>query len=230
MAEGVSRSDLKQYFADARSWDEDRARAAIKSKRFAYIIASVGAATGIAGLGTVAMLVPLKRVELVTVRVNQTTGAVDVQTELTGKNKKPVAYDEAVTKYFLANYVRVRESWNPRSAQEDFNAVAILSATPEQQRYNDLSMPSNPKSPRAVLGENGFAAARVTNISFINNRVANVRFTRTIQTQTEATSTDWIATVTFGYTNAPMSEGDRYRNPLGFQVENYRADPVVAGQ
>jgi type IV secretion system protein VirB8 len=228
LAEGVSRSDLKQYFADARSWDEDRARAAIKSKRFAYIIASVGAATGIAGLGTVAMLVPLKRVELVTVRVNQTTGAVDVETELTGK--KAVAYDEAVTKYFLANYVRVRESWNPASAKEDFNAVAILSTTPEQQRYNDLSIASNPRSPRALLGETGYAAARVTNISFINNRVANVRFTRTVQTPTEATSTDWIATVTFGYTNAPMSEGDRYRNPLGFQVENYRADPVVAGQ
>ncbi|GGE97651.1 virB8 family protein [Sphingomonas prati] len=228
MAEGVSRSDLKQYFADARSWDEDRARAAIKSKRFAYIIASVGAATGIAGLGTVAMLVPLKRVELVTVRVNQTTGAVDVETELTGK--KPIAYDEAVTKYFLANYVRIRESWNPASAQEDFNAVAILSTTPEQQRYNDLSIASNPRSPRALLGENGYANARVTNISFINNRVATVRFTRTIQTQTEATSTDWIATVTFSYTNAPMSEGDRYRNPLGFQVENFRADPVVAGQ
>lgn len=29
------------------------------------------------------------------------------------------------------------------------------------------------------------------------------------------------------YTNAPMAEGDRYRNPLGFQVENYRADPEV---
>lgn len=228
MAEGVSRSDLKQYFADARSWDEDRARAAIKSKRFAYIIAGVGAAAGIAGLGTVAALVPLKRVELVKVTVDKSTGAVDIQTELTGK--KPVTYDEAVTKYFLANYVRLRESWNPRSAQEDFNAVAILSATPEQQRYNDMSIPSNPKSPRAVLGDGAYAFARVTNIAFINNRVANVRFTRSVTTPTGATTADWIATVTFGYTNAPMTEGDRYRNPLGFQVENYRADPVVAGQ
>lgn len=229
MAEGVSKSDLQKYFADARSWDEDRARAAIKSKRFAYIIAGVGAATGIAGLGAVAMLVPLKRIELVTVRVNQTTGAVDVQTELSGK--KQIAYDEAVSKYFLANYVRLRESWNSASGKEDFNAVAILSSTPEQQRLSDMMNVTNPKSPRAVLGENGFANARVTNITFINNRVANVRFTRTVQTATtEPTSTDWIATVTFGYTNAPMAEGDRYRNPLGFQVENYRADPVVVGR
>ena len=69
--------------------------------------------------------------------------------------------------------------------------------------------------------------ARVRPNAFINYRVANVRFTRTVQTETDTQSSDWIATVTFQYTNAPMAEGDRYRNPLGFQVQNYRADPEV---
>src|SRR3546814_13876538 len=64
--------------------------------------------------------------------------------------------------------------------------------------------------------------ARVRNIAFINDRVANVRFTRTVQTETDIQNSDWIATITFAYANAPMAEGDRYRNPLGFQVENYR--------
>ena len=54
-----------------------------------------------------------------------------------------------------------------------------------------------------------------------------MRFTREIQTETDTQSSDWIATVTFAYANAPMAEGDRYRNPLGFQVENYRSDPEV---
>ena len=31
----------------------------------------------------------------------------------------------------------------------------------------------------------------------------------------------------FTYTRAPMSEPDRLRNPLGFQVTSYRADPEV---
>src|SRR3546814_10076938 len=38
---------------------------------------------------------------------------------------------------------------------------------------------------------------------------------------------DWNANVTFAYANPPMAEGDRYRNPLGFQVQNYRFDPGV---
>jgi hypothetical protein len=70
-------------------------------------------------------------------------------------------------------------------------------------------------------------ADNFVSLSFINDRVANVRFTRTVQTDTNIQNSDWIATITFRYTNAPMAEGDRYRNPLGFQVENYRADPEV---
>lgn len=223
--EGVFTTELKRYFADARSWDEDKLRQAKRSRRVAYAIGATGAIIGIVGLGTVVALLPLKRIEVVTVRINQNTGAVDVQTQLTGK--KAVAYDEAVTKYFLANYVRDRESWNPAAAKENFDTVAILSTPIEQQRWNTKFAPRNPASPRAVWGDHAYADARVTNISFISTRVANVRFTRTVQTDTAAQATDWIATVTFGYTNAPMSEGDRFRNPLGFQVQTYRADPVV---
>ncbi|WP_010188965.1 virB8 family protein [Sphingomonas sp. PAMC 26605] len=223
--EGIFSADLKRYFADSRSWDEQKLREAKRSRRVAYAIGAVGAAVGIVGLGTVVALLPLKRIEVVTVRVNQNTGAVDVQTQLAGK--KPVAYDEAVTKYFLANYVRDRESWNPAAAKENFDTVAILSTPIEQRRWNTFFSTRNPASPRVLWGDHAYADARITSISFINTRVANVRFTRTVQTDTAAQASDWIATVTFGYTNAPMSEGDRFRNPLGFQVHTYRSDPVV---
>ena len=36
-----------------------------------------------------------------------------------------------------------------------------------------------------------------------------------------------IATVAFTFTKAPMAEGDRLRNPLGFQVTSYRSDAEV---
>ena len=57
--------------------------------------------------------------------------------------------------------------------------------------------------------------------------VANVRFTRTVRKAQEVQANDWIATLTFSYTQAPMLESDRLRNPLGFQVQNYRADPEI---
>ncbi len=225
MAEGVLTPDLKRYFDDARSWDQERLRAARKKERIAWTIGGVGAFAGIAGMAAVVALMPLKRLEVVTVRVNQTTGAVDVKTQLTGA--QPVTYDEAVTKFFLAEYVRTRESWNPAAAAQNFNLIAILSDHAEQERWASFASPRNPNSPRSLWGVRAFVDARITSVTFINSHVAAVHYTRTVTAESNHVSTDWIATVTFSYTNAPMSEGDRFNNPLGFQVATYRADPVV---
>ncbi|MFC3216513.1 virB8 family protein [Novosphingobium panipatense] len=226
MAEGVEAEGLRAYFQEARSWDQDRVRDAIRSRRLAWIIAGIAGIVACAAVLAVAALAPLKTVEPFVIRVNQTTGAVDVQTAITGA--KPIGYDEAVTKYFLALYVRTRESWLASAAEENFRQVAILSNPSEQKRWQAAASPSNPQSPRNQWGANTVVDARVRNIAFINSKVANVRFTRIVRVDAEETSSDWIATVSFAYTNAPMEEGDRYRNPLGFQVLTYRADPEVA--
>lgn len=223
-AEGVPAKDAERYFGQARSWDQDRQRKSLRSERIAWVVASLGLLAATAEAVALAGLAPLKTVMPYIIRVNQTTGAVDVQTTLT---QKPMRYDEAVTKFFLAQYVRARESWLPAAAEENFRAVTILSEPGEQQRWGRFYSTNNSTSPQIVWGKGAVVQARVRNIAFINDRVANVRFTRTVQTETDQQSSDWIATVTFRYTNAPMAEGDRYRNPLGFQVENYRADPEV---
>lgn len=225
MAEGVESEGLRAYFAEARSWDQDRVRDAIRSRRLAWIVAGAAGLVAVAAVLAVAALSPLKTVAPFVIRVNETTGAVDVQTAITGA--KPIGYDEAVTKYFLAQYVRTRESWLASAAEEHFRQVAILSNPSEQKRWQAAASPSNPESPRNQWGPNTVVEARVRNIAFINTKVANVRFTRVVRSETDASSSDWIATISFAYTNAPMEEGDRYRNPLGFQVLTYRADPEV---
>lgn len=224
MKESVPGKGVAAYFDDARTWDQDRIRSALQSARIAWTVAGVASVLTAASVFAVAALTPLKTVVPYVIRVNEVTGAVDIQTALT---QKPMQYDEAVTKFFLAQYVRARESWLPAAAEENFRSVTILSQPGEQQRWGRFFSNSNPNSPQTIWGKNTVVQARVRNISFINNKVANVRFTRTVQTETDTQSSDWIATITFAYTNAPMSEGDRYRNPLGFQVENYRADPEV---
>jgi len=223
-AEAVPAAGLQRYLGDARTWDQDRIRSALRSSRIAWGVAAAASILAAVSIFAVAALTPLKTVIPYVIRVNQMTGAVDVQTALT---ERPMRYDEAVTKYFLAQYVRTRESWIPAAAEENFRSVTILSQPAEQQRWARFFSNNNASSPQNVWGKNTVVQARVRNIAFINDRVANIRFTRLIQTETDTQSSDWIATVTFTYANAPMSEGDRYRNPLGFQVENYRSDPEV---
>ena len=222
---GVPSADLKAYFDEAKRWDQDRLASAIRSRRLAWTVAAFAGLLATVAVGAVAALTPLKTVEPFVVRVDRATGAVDVMTGLKGSD--PLTYEEAVSKYFLALYVRSREGWLPQAAEPNFRQVSILSTPPEQQRWADAFRPSNPQSPQVEWGENAVSLIDVRAISFVGPKVANVRFHRLLRQGAQTTESDWIATIAFTYTKAPMNEADRLRNPLGFQVVSYRADPEV---
>lgn len=222
---GVASPDLKAYFAEARSWDQDRLAAAQRSKRLAWTVAAAAGALALVSVGAVAALSPLKSVQPFVVRVDRATGAVDVVNGLKGADH--LTYEEAVTKYWLGLYVRARESWLAPAAEANFRQVSIMSTTPEQNRWADFFRTTNPSSPQVVWGAQGEAQVEIRAVSFVSPSVANVRFHRTVAQGAQVVGSDWIATVAFTYTMAPMAEADRLKNPLGFQVTSYRADPEV---
>ncbi|MDZ4322170.1 MAG: VirB8/TrbF family protein [Phenylobacterium sp.] len=221
----VRSSDLETYFAEAASWSADQIQAAERSRRLAWLMAAGSAAVAGLAVSAVFALAPLKTVEPFVIRVDRTTGAVDVMTALT--SDRPLTYDEAVSKHFLAQSVRAREGWLAPAAASDFAQVAIMSTPAEQQRWAALTEVANPKSPQNRYGAGAEAQIEIRAISFVSANVASVRFNRMERFGPTATSSDWIATVAFHYTDAPMAEADRLRNPLGFQVSSYRADPEV---
>ena len=222
---GVPDPDLRVYFQEARSWDQDRLAAALRSRRLAWILAATATALAGAAVAAVAALTPLKTVEPYVVRVDRSTGAVEVMTAL--NRARPIGYDEAVTKSFLATYVRARESWLPAAAEANFRQVSIMSTPDEQQRWAVTFRPSNPSSPQVAFGPHADVQVTVRAISFMAPTVANIRFHRAVRQGGRVTESDWIATAAFAYAKAPMAESDRLRNPLGFQVSSYRADPEV---
>lgn len=223
---GVPSSDLKRYFAEAKRWDQDRLASAVRSKRLAWTVAAVAGGLAIAAVLAVAGLTPLKTVEPFVIRVDQATGAVDLARGLS-EETGPVRYEEAVSKYFLAQYVRAREGYLDTAAEENFRLVSILSGPTEQRRWADLFRGTNPDSPQNLYGRGAEASVSIRAVGFINPEVANVRYRRTVRRAQQVEESDWIATIAFAYTRAPMTEADRLRNPLGFQVLSYRSDPEV---
>ena len=144
MAGGVTdKDDLKAYFAESASWDHDRLLAANRSKRLAWLIAAVAGGLAITGVTAVAMLVPLKTVAPYVITVDKATGASEITSQLSGENR--VSYDEAVSKYFLADYVRNREGCIPQARKEFFEGVLAMSARDEQARWIAFYGKDNPK-------------------------------------------------------------------------------------
>ncbi|RWH38158.1 virB8 family protein [Mesorhizobium sp.] len=214
--------ELKPYFEKARRFDQDRLVQVERSARIAWFVAIVAGVLAGVSIFAVAALTPLKTVEPFVVRVDKSTGIVDVVSALTATAG---TYDEAVTKYFAAKYVRAREGYVWSEAEENYRTVALLSTQPEQTRFSTYYRGSNPDSPQNTYGRGATVRISIASISLINPNVVSVRYMRTISRGEEARTTHWVATLTFSYANAPMSSTDRLVNPLGFVVSEYRADP-----
>ncbi|MFG1260466.1 virB8 family protein [Xanthobacter flavus] len=218
----VTNESLKSYFEKARRFDQDRMIRAERSTRVAWFVAICASILAAAAVFAVAGLTPLKTVQPFVVRVDNSTGIVDVVSALTATAG---TYNEAVTKYFAARYVRAREAYVWSEAEENFRTVALLSTQAEQQRFAALYRGSNPESPQNIYVRSATARINIVSISLINPHVVSVRYIRTVTRGEDVRTTHWVATLTFAYVNAPMSATDRLVNPLGFVVSEYRADP-----
>lgn len=218
----VTTDNLKSYFEKARRFDQDRMIEVERSNRLAWSIAiAAGIVAGISILA-VASLAPLKTVEPFVVRVDNSTGIVDVVSALSATAG---TYDEAVTKYFAAKYVRGREGYVWSEAQENFRTIALLSTQAEQARFAATYRGSNPQSPQNVYGRSATVRINIVSIALINQNVVSVRYIRSLTRGEEVRTTHFVATLTYSYADAPMSSTDRLVNPLGFAVSEYRADP-----
>lgn len=223
----VESANLKSYFENARTWEQDRLLSAYRSRRLAWIAASVASAVAIAAVGAVAALTPLKTVQPFVIRVDNSTGIVDVVSALDNARE---TYDEAVTKYFAARYVRAREGFQSAEAREAFQEVSLLSGPPEQVRFATSYSGKNPESPQVVFGRSAVARINIKSISALNKNVVAVRYLREVRRGEEVKTTHWIATLTYQYAKAPASTGERLLNPLGFTVTEYRSDPETVSQ
>ena len=226
MAGGVTdKQDLKAYFAEAASWDRDRLLSANRSKRLAWIVAGVASGLAITGVAAVAMLTPLKTVAPYVITVDKATGASEITASMSGN--RSITYNEAVAKYFLADYVRNREGWIPQARKEFFEGVLAMSSRDEQARWTAFYAHDNPESPQSIFTDLDTVFIAIKSVTFVSKNVAQIRFTKTLQHGAIVTDTPAIATVTYDTTDTPTTEQQRFKNPLGLEVQTYRADLEV---
>ena len=219
MASRVERKDFAKYLVEARSWESDKVRSQEISKRTAWTVAIVASILAIVSVVTVALLTPVQRVEAYVVRVDSSTGQVNVVRPLSNGD---TTYDEAINKYFTQWYVRWREGFIQERAPEFYNNVGILSSSAEQARYLKQYDPSSQASPLNVYKNFGRSVITIKSTVLDKPGVARIQFTKEEDWggRNQKTS-QWSAMVFYRFSGAPMSEKDREINPLGFQVLNY---------
>ena len=217
---GIVDTDLKQFFERSATFDGERVRAAARSQRLAWVLAGTSTALCAASMLAVIAMLPLRTVETRVIRVNESTGSVDLMTPVVGTQ----TYTEATTKHFIADYIRAREWFLYEEAPFAFRKVNLMSAEPEQARFSASYVSTNPKSALALLGRDGTATIDIKAISFPSANLALIRFARVVHKGSLDSVTHYLGTLAYEFQSAPLSEADILLNPLGFTVRAYRLD------
>ena len=219
-----SRETLDAYYEDAASWNSDRLEAVNGSRRIAWIVASVAGAIALLEAGALLLLTPLKTVEPYTLLVDKTTGYVQPLKPL---DPAAAAPDAALTQSYLVQYVIARESFDYATVRNNYRRVALFSAGIARSGYLATMQPSNPQNPLTLYPRGTEVETRVKSVSPVGPDAALVRFD-TVKSGPNGGAEParaWVALVRYRYSNAPMTLEDRFVNPLGFQIFEYRRDP-----
>jgi type IV secretion system protein VirB8 len=218
----------QEYFHEAQSWDADRAAQFRRSARTAWWAAGAGWLCAVASALALAMLMPLKRVEPFVVRVDNSTGIVDVVPVYAGR----ATPEEAVTRYFLTHYLTVCERFNFATAESDYEECSAFHSTQRNQAWFALWAATNPASPLNVHRDGSTVRVQVNSVSFFTRAsgvsdLAQVRYVRAARqgTGSEESSTHWIASVQYAYADPAKDPKTRRWNPLGFKIVDFRPEP-----
>lgn len=221
---------LERYFAEAASWDADRAAMAGRNARRAWWVAAGAGTCATFSAAALFSLMPLKRVEPFVIRVDNTTGVVDVVPVFQGG----VALPEAVTRYFLDHYVTVCERFNFATAESDYEECGAFHTAQRNQLWYHTWHRSNPDSPLNRYRDGTVVQAQVTAISFFTrgNGVSDLAQVRYVKSRRNAGGgeeerTQWVATVQYVYGEPSRDARVRRWNPLAFKVVDFRPEMEV---
>ena len=226
----MSSSELDAYYAEAASWDADRAAQTLRKLRLTLIVAAAGWICSIFSSVALIFLTPLKQTLPYVIRVDSTTGVVDVVPIYTGNEK----LNEAVPRYFLTHYVTLCEGFDFESAEQRWEECSSFHTVKRNQEWYDLYNPVNPMSPLNKYKDGTTVNVHVSSVSFFTrangiNALAQVRYVKgTHPPGGTETMTHWIATIEYGYGTPSSDPRMRQWNPLGFRIIGFRTEPEIA--
>jgi type IV secretion system protein VirB8 len=219
--------ELEEYFAEAANWDADRRALGRRTVRLALTVAGAAWVAVVLLAGALMLLMPLKHVEPFVVRVDNSTGVVDVVPVYAGHASMP----EAVTRYLLTHYITICERFNYSTAESDYEECGAFHTAQRNQLWYALWNPTNPASPLNTYKDGSSVRSQVTSVSFFKRAsgvgdLAQVRYVKSKRTAggSSEAATHWIATLQYVYADPSSDPKFRAWNPLGFKVVDFRPE------
>lgn len=198
-----------------------------QSNKRAWLIAFVSMSVATLSIFAVLLLTPLKTVEPYVIRVDNTTGMVDILTVL---DEKQISSIEALDKHFIAQYVKAREGYYYDILNQDYIFVQLLSTPEIAESYRKIYAGDNARD--AELGNATQVEVQIFSIVLGESNgektaTARINLKTTNKNSKSESMATKVITLTYKYQVAQVDEENRLLNPLGFKVSNYRIDEEI---
>ncbi|EPJ0938835.1 virB8 family protein [Campylobacter coli] len=218
---------MKNDFNSAMDYEASFRYLIDKSNKRAWLIAFVSIFIAIISIVAVVLLTPLKTIEPYVIRVDNTTGMVDILTML---DEKEISSNEALDKYFISQYVKAREGYYYELLNQDYLLTQLMSSEKVANEYRAWYEGENARD--QILKNSNEVNVQILSIVLGNSngvKTSTIRakiITKNLNTRGLSESTK-VITLSYGYILAKASEENRILNPLGFKVTNYRIDEEI---
>lgn len=220
---------MKNKDKDMLDWESSRIEQVVKSEKRAWRVSAIFAICFGLSITAIVLMMPLKQTLPYVIRVNATTGEINAMTALRNKN---VQFDEIQDKYWIANYVRARESYDWHTIENDYQLTEELSVKEAFLPVLDLYRSNN--APTKIYSNKKRVITKLSSITLNKGSASNVATVRLSKMLVDNASnsqlgiTNWVITMSYDYEPKTLaSENSRLLNPFGFKVISYRIDPEI---
>jgi len=223
----MTTAELASYWQESASWELDRTRQWRETAQIWRWVAAAGWTCAIGVAAAVVVMMPLKRVVPYVIRVDSSTGIVDVVPEYDGQAQPA----QIVTRYLLTHYVDVCQRFNFATAESDYTECGSFHTPLRNQLWYAQWKRSNPESPLNLYKDGTIVQANVSSVTFLKDAdhepgLAQVRYLRRIQPSGDAAEqvSHWIASIRYQYVTPAKDARQRTLNPLGFRIIDFRTE------
>lgn len=221
---------LPKNIAGDSNWYKDRYQSVLVQRKLLVGVTLLSLGCALVTAVSIMQLTPLKTIEPFVIQVDQRSGITQTVNPLTVQE---LTANEAVTNYFIVQYIRAREGYSRTDLARAYTTVRLMSeANRVFTRYRTDIDPNNPESNTARLGANIIRTVKFQSINYLAPQQVQARVLFEDRNETGAVVARGyrVITLAFEYIKLELSAEERYINPLGFRVTAYRIDEDTFSQ
>lgn len=214
----------------ARDWEYIAHGAVVVERNRWFVGAIVAGLVAAVAIGAVILLLPLQKLVPLAVTIDSRTGLVTAVEY--GRNMAELTQKEAVQRSDVAKYVVSRETYDPLDLATNAKTVRVMSDANAWRQYEEETSQFNESSTVRRYGAKLRRRVDITTVVPLpdTTNTYQVRYVIAEEypgSQTQPIEKPYVSTVSFRYSERPLSNEDRILNPLNFRAMGYRRDQEI---